>query len=62
MMKELCFCGREAALEDRLPVSIGGTTALRCPRCGHLDDLTWLPDTARRSLLNRAQERRYGAR
>ncbi len=60
-MKESCFCGRVGELEDRVPVSDGdGYEALRCPKCGHLDRLEWLPEEARRKLLEEAHGRQIG--
>jgi hypothetical protein len=47
-MLESCFCGRTGEFEDREPVvTRDGERALRCPDCGHLDHLTWLPEEAR---------------
>ena len=44
-MQEACYCGRTGELEDRKPVTDGdGREALECPRCGHLDHLSWLQD------------------
>jgi hypothetical protein len=42
-MRESCFCGRSGELEDREPILDGqGRWMLRCPDCGHPDDLGWL--------------------
>ncbi len=44
-MQEACYCGRTGEIEDREPVIDGdGRAALECPRCGHLDHLSWLPN------------------
>lgn len=51
-MKEDCFCGRVEDLENREPVLDGdGERALRCPGCGHLEYLRWLPDNIRLLVL-----------
>jgi hypothetical protein len=56
-VRESCDCGgeefqyREAVLDD-------GEWVLRCPECGHLDRLLWLPDEARALLLGLARRRR----
>ena len=58
-MHEVCFCGRSGLLEDRTPVYLGdGAWGLACSRCGHADDLGWLPDAARREILAVAAQRR----
>jgi hypothetical protein len=44
-MLETCYCGRTGELEDRNLVSDDdGREALECPRCGHLDHLSWLQE------------------
>ncbi|MBA3475043.1 MAG: hypothetical protein H0T57_17780 [Rubrobacter sp.] len=51
-MKEYCFCGGEDDLEYREPVLDGdGEQALRCPGCGHLEYLRWLPNDIRLLVL-----------
>ena len=46
-MLESCYCGRTGEIEDREPVTTeGGGRALKCPECGHLDSLDWLPEEA----------------
>ncbi len=46
-MRETCFCGRSGELENREPVlDTRGYWLLRCPACGHLDDLGWLSEDA----------------
>ena len=46
-MRESCFCGRSGELEDREPVlDTEARWLLRCPDCGHLDDLRWLTEEA----------------
>ena len=60
-MKESCFCGRVGELEDRTPVLDGdGCEILRCPKCGHLDRLEWLPEDARQSVLEERHSRKIG--
>ena len=61
-MREACFCGRVGELEDRAPVpdADGYQEALRCPKCGHLDRLEWLPEDARRAVLEEAHGRKMG--
>lgn len=61
-MLEICFCGRTGEMEDREPVVTGdGRRALRCPDCGHLDHLRWLPEEAGRRVLEKAERRRQQA-
>lgn len=58
-MKESCYCGRVGEIEDREPVPDGkGKRVLRCPECGHVDDLRWLPEEAGRLLWEEAIHRR----
>ncbi len=58
-MKESCFCGRFGEVEDREPVlDAKGRWALRCPGCGHLDRLVWLPEEAGFLLWGEAKRRR----
>jgi hypothetical protein len=53
-MREVCYCGRVGEVEERRLVTDGdGREALECPRCGHLDHLSWLPDHARERTLAR---------
>ncbi len=60
-MREACFCGRVGELEDRTPDrDDDGYQALRCPKCGHLDHLEWLPEDARRPVLKEAHGRKIG--
>jgi hypothetical protein len=59
-MRETCFCGRIGEVEDREPVTTAtGEPALRCPdeACVHTDTLQWLPEQARRLLLEEAARR-----
>ena len=57
-MLESCYCGRTGEIEDREPVTTGdGERALRCPDCGHLDRLDWLPEEARRHVFEEAVRR-----
>lgn len=60
-MQEVCYCGRTGEIEEREPVRDGGEMALRCPDCGHLDHLRWLPEDARRLVLAEAERRRLSA-
>ena len=54
-MFETCYCGRTGEIEDREPVvDDEGRRALRCPDCGHLDHLSWLPAESRRSMFEAA--------
>ena len=54
-MRESCYCGRAGEISDRLPVAMdGGEQALRCPDCGHTDRLEWLPEDARKLILEEA--------
>lgn len=54
-MLESCYCGRTGEIEDREPVTTeDGGRALRCPGCGHLDSLHWLPEEARRHVFEKA--------
>jgi len=57
-MRESCYCGRTGEIEDREPVATSdGGQALRCPDCGHLDHLDWLPVEARRHAYEEAGRR-----
>jgi hypothetical protein len=59
-MLETCYCGRTGELEDRYLVSDDdGRKALECPRCGHLDHLSWLqePEIVFEEARRRASER-----
>ncbi len=60
-MQEACYCGRAGGIEAREPVRAGGERALRCPECGHVDRLQWLPEDARRRVLEEAERRRLSA-
>ena len=58
-MRESCFCGRSGELEDREPVlGDGGRWVLRCPDCGHVDDLGWLDEEAALMVWSEAHRRR----
>jgi hypothetical protein len=49
---ESCYCGRTGEVSSRRPVvTDGGERALRCPDCGHLEYLEWLPEDARRRVM-----------
>jgi hypothetical protein len=57
-MLESCFCGRSGELEDRKPVlDATGRWLLRCPSCGHLDDLGWLNEEAALMIWGEARRR-----
>lgn len=57
-MLESCYCGRTGEIEDREPITTEeGAKALRCPDCGHLDGLAWLPEEARRHVFEQAERR-----
>lgn len=59
-MQEVCcrYCGRRADLDDREPVwGEGGSEALKCPQCGHLDLLSVLNADARRLVFEAAVSR-----
>ena len=58
-MKEACYCGRVGAIEEREPILLdGGWWALRCPDCGHVDRLEWLPEEGGLLLWGEARRRR----
>lgn len=60
-MQEVCcrYCGRRAAVDDREPVWVeGGSEALKCPQCSHLDLLS-LFNTDTRGLVFEAAVRRW---
>jgi DNA-directed RNA polymerase subunit RPC12/RpoP len=64
-MRETCSqCGWRGDLEDRSPVwsNHAETEALRCPRCGQLDELLWISDDDSRRLVFTEAERRWLAR
>ena len=57
-MRESCYCGRTGEIEEREPVATSdGGRALRCPDCGHLDRLDWLPEETRRHTFEEAERR-----
>lgn len=59
-MQEVCcrYCGRRAEVDDRDPVwEDGGSEALQCPECGHLDSLSLLNADARRLVIEAAVRR-----
>ncbi|HEX4992594.1 MAG TPA: hypothetical protein VFV45_05125, partial [Rubrobacteraceae bacterium] len=59
-MKEACYCGRTGEVEDPEPVYLGdGEHALRCPDCGHLEDLHCLSRDARETILEEPALRRH---
>jgi hypothetical protein len=60
-MRESCFCGRSGELEDREPIlTARAEWVLRCPDCGHQDDLRWLPEEAGLLVWGEARRRREG--
>lgn len=61
-MREACYCGRTGEIEDRGPITASdGGRALRCPDCGHLDSLDWLPEEARRHVFEKAERKQLTA-
>ena len=61
-MRESCYCGRTGEIEDREPVAKDdGGHALRCPGCGHMDRLDWLPEEAGRQVFEKAERRHPSA-
>jgi hypothetical protein len=58
-MQEACFCGRVGQVEDRELVVVEGKETLRCPdeACGHLEYLGWLPEDARKLVVEEAARR-----
>ena len=57
-MREVCFCGRDGDIEDRLPMYLGDAEwGLVCPSCGHLDRLLFVSTDVRRGILAEAQRR-----
>lgn len=56
-MREVCYCGRTGEIEDREAVMDDGREALRCPNCGHLDHLSWLPADVRGRAFAEAKRR-----
>ena len=57
-MLEGCYCGRTGEIEDREPAVTGDAGgALRCPDCGHLERLDWLPEEAGRHAFEEAESR-----
>ena len=59
-MQEVCCrpCGRRAEVDDRDPLwEVGGSEALQCPECGHLDSLALFNADARRLVFEAAVKR-----
>ena len=57
-MQETCYCGRIGRIEDRDPVEGEmGMGALRCPKCGHIERLLWLPEEQRMRVIGEARRR-----
>jgi hypothetical protein len=56
-VRESCDCRGEEEFQYREAVLDDGEWVLRCPECGHLDRLLWLPDQARALLLGLARRR-----
>jgi hypothetical protein len=57
-MREICYCGRRGEAKGREPIGdSGGERPLRCPNCGHLDYLVWLPEDVRTLVLDEAERR-----
>jgi hypothetical protein len=57
-VRESCGCGGEEEFQYREAVLDAGQWVLRCPECGHLDRLLWLPDEARSLMLGLARRRK----
>ena len=58
-MHEICFCGWSGELEEREPVLDSRMRwTLRCPDCGHLDDLQWLDEEKALMLCDAARRRK----
>ena len=57
-VRESCGCGGEEEFQYREAVLDDGEWVLRCPECGHLDRLLWLPDEARSLMLGLARRRK----
>ena len=58
-VRESCDCGgEEEEFQYREAVLDAGQWVLRCPECGHLDRLLWLPDEARSLMLGLARRRK----
>lgn len=58
-MREICYCGWSGELEDREPVLDAlGRWMLRCPECGHLEDLGVADGGVRPMVWGEAQRRR----
>ena len=57
-VRESCGCGGEEEFQYREAVLDAGQWVLRCPECGHLDRLLWLPDEARSYMLGLARRRK----
>ena len=55
--REGCDCGGEE-FQDREAVLDDGEWVLRCPECGHLDQLRWLSEESRALLIELARRRR----
>ena len=57
-MLESCYCGRTGEIEGReFVVEDEGRQALRCPWCGHLEHLIWLPEQTRHRMFEEAERR-----
>ena len=62
-MHEVCFCGRSGEVEEREPVLDSRVRwLLRCPECGHLDDLQWLDEEQALMLWGAARRRKEPVR
>lgn len=61
-MQEACYCGRTGEITDREPVATNdGRQALRCPQCGDIDRLDWLPEDTRKIIVREAQRKQPAA-
>lgn len=57
-MQEACYCGRTGEIADREPVATDdGRQALRCPQCGRVDHLDWLPEDTRKLVVQEAEHK-----
>lgn len=56
-MDEVCFCGRQGPLTDRVPTVDGDGIALQCRACGHLDRLKVFGAELALRLWTQAKER-----
>ena len=60
-MLESCFCGRQRVGGPGAGLDAKARWLLRCPSCGHLDDLAWLGEDTALLIWGEAVDRRGGA-